>query len=367
MSVTEDRLRSESVSGATEPSPLFICGTARSGTTLLTGLLDSHPMLAVLPVETYYFQRILDKRVGGTVFRAVEAMLSLRAMRLLSRFGWRSVCRVRSQALQGILLNWAESSAAVDLASAKKLIRKMAEDSDNPKAYWQYYLRLYSLMPGASSGSYRYWVEKTPSTERFVQIIEAQFERSARYIHLIRDPRDVVASWLIRTGSGSENRLHTIYRVCHTWALSVWAAAANAGYCGDRYTVVRYEDLVRFTKNSMDGVAARLSLPSSESLHSPTRLGEPIAGNSAYSPLNRHHAVYEASIGRHKEVLSGEELILVEKLLGEQMAACRYDCAPSSPPARLHNLSELGSGRVATWLRHLNLRKAQRQASPIVF
>src|SRR5438132_936604 len=39
----------------------FIAGQAKSGTTLLTALLDSHPELLVLPQETAYFPTVLRK------------------------------------------------------------------------------------------------------------------------------------------------------------------------------------------------------------------------------------------------------------------------------------------------------------------
>src|SRR5205823_4517571 len=39
----------------------FIAGQAKSGTTLLVALLDSHPNLLVLPEETAYFPTVLTK------------------------------------------------------------------------------------------------------------------------------------------------------------------------------------------------------------------------------------------------------------------------------------------------------------------
>src|SRR5438132_14002653 len=43
----------------------FIAGQAKSGTTLLAALLDSHPELLVLPQETAYFPTVLTKYGGG--------------------------------------------------------------------------------------------------------------------------------------------------------------------------------------------------------------------------------------------------------------------------------------------------------------
>ena len=39
-------------------SPLFICGTMKSGSTMLVELLDSHPNLVVLPGDTHFISSI---------------------------------------------------------------------------------------------------------------------------------------------------------------------------------------------------------------------------------------------------------------------------------------------------------------------
>ena len=57
-------------SGSTNGHPLrlpfderacFIAGAAKSGTTLLVSLLDSHPELLVMPQDTAYFPTVLTK------------------------------------------------------------------------------------------------------------------------------------------------------------------------------------------------------------------------------------------------------------------------------------------------------------------
>ena len=51
------------------PSPLFICGPSRSGTTVVLSLLDAHPDVAVAP-ETHYFDDLrvrLAKRIGSSL------------------------------------------------------------------------------------------------------------------------------------------------------------------------------------------------------------------------------------------------------------------------------------------------------------
>ena len=43
----------------------FIAGAAKSGTTLLVSLLDSHPELLVMPQDTAYFPTVLTKYRGA--------------------------------------------------------------------------------------------------------------------------------------------------------------------------------------------------------------------------------------------------------------------------------------------------------------
>ena len=43
-------------------NPVFICGAPRSGTTLLSNLLDGHHNLIVFPVETHILQYFMVYR-----------------------------------------------------------------------------------------------------------------------------------------------------------------------------------------------------------------------------------------------------------------------------------------------------------------
>src|SRR5438128_164057 len=58
-------------------SPVFVCGPARSGTTLLMRLLDSHPDLAVLPGETYFYQDLLLQRRLSWLFVNISEFADL--------------------------------------------------------------------------------------------------------------------------------------------------------------------------------------------------------------------------------------------------------------------------------------------------
>src|SRR3990172_5712525 len=53
-----------SVDAVLEDNATFICGHPKSGTSLVRGMLDSHPQLIVFPEETKFFRRVLPEAAG---------------------------------------------------------------------------------------------------------------------------------------------------------------------------------------------------------------------------------------------------------------------------------------------------------------
>jgi hypothetical protein len=309
---------------AKRPSPLFICGAARSGTTLLAGLLDSHPKLAVFPGETYFYRTVFDRKLRGFTFLAMEATLSPGLMRLLARSTWRVLTSVSHSEIFDCLLRWSESFPPEASVSRERKIEKVIAGSNESQCFWQCYLDLYDLLSVEPIGERKFWVEKTPSTERFVHLIEAQFGNTVRYLHIIRDPRDVVASWFQRSRPVSADRMQCLLRVCHIWAFSVSLAVTNAQYCDARYRVLRYEDLVRDTDNVITLISNFLGITMDSTMRIPTRNSKPQPVNSAYAIDAGAGSISNTQIGRHPEVLSVQEVCAIEKLLGPQMDACGY-------------------------------------------
>ena len=54
--------------------PVFLCGAPRSGTTFLSNLLDGHPELIVLPIETHALEYTHRQKVNHNEFLAQEYM-----------------------------------------------------------------------------------------------------------------------------------------------------------------------------------------------------------------------------------------------------------------------------------------------------
>jgi hypothetical protein len=307
-----------------KPSPIFICGPARSGTTLLVRLLDSHPELAVLPEETYLYQDLLlNRRLSWLVVHLSELFDAPQLPALLNRSPLCWFAFSGRERLRRRLQIWMQSFENGEKAPAE-IIDRLTAHRIPDRQYWQVFLEAYEqLIPGRLDSS-RYWLEKTPSNERFIALHERAFSRTCRYIHIIRDPRDVAASWLKRRGDTPDERAKTLVRICYLWSLSVHLAAYGMRAYTGRYHVLRYENLVQHPREVIQELCRFLDIEFRENTLTPTKLGKPVPPNSSYAETAPKAEVISSQIGRFTAVLSEEELRFVEDVLCRQMSACGY-------------------------------------------
>lgn len=250
--------------------PVFVCGHHRSGTTLLQNLLDGHPELLSLPNEGTYFasfpyvarraatERMMDRFAAEWISRFVDPNFEPHF-----RLGRSNANRVPAIEFARALFGWHEalrSRVPEELAPLLALAaayRATSEPTSGPLA----------------------WVEKTPLNEGFVG--RFAFFDAARFIHVVRDPRAVLAS------------LNEIHRTADLGRFDAAAAAnsigrslrlaeRNADRLGSRYLIVRYEDLVARPAEQMDRVRSFLGVASHPVLSVPTASGHPVAPNSSF-------------------------------------------------------------------------------------
>ena len=307
-----------------KPSPIFICGPARSGTTLLVRLLDSHPELAVLPEETYLYQDLLlNRRLSWLIVHLSELLDIPQLPAILNRSPFCWFAFSNRERMRRRLQIWMQSFENAEKASAE-VIDRLTSPRIEGRQYWQIFLDAYEqLVPGRMQSS-RYWLEKTPSNERFIALHESAFSRACRYIHIIRDPRDVAASLLKRHGDPPDKRARTLVRACYLWSLSVHLAAYGLRSYPGRYHVLRYESLVQRPNDVIQEVSRFLDIEFRESTLTPTKLGKPVPPNSSYAETESKAAVISSQVGRFIDVLTESELRFVEDVLCRQMGACGY-------------------------------------------
>ncbi|CAN5287924.1 sulfotransferase [soil metagenome] len=172
-----------SKTGTPAERPIFLIGCARSGTTLLRLMLDSHPAISC----------------GGETKFLVDLERTIERYALPTKF-------------------------------------------DQPRQYWLERLRAYYAgiqLDYMHRRGKRRWADKTPLYTLHLPLLEELFPHS-QYVHLIRDGRDVVAStrdrWGYRPALGTAWRKWTLYvRTAQEFGRTLPAG---------RYHDLRYEHLV---------------------------------------------------------------------------------------------------------------------------
>lgn len=206
--------------GAGHPPAVFVVGAPRSGTTLMRLMLDSHPQLAI-PHETSFVPRALA--LGGGAGRDELARF------LLDFPTWPDLAT-------------SESELREALASVEPFAL-----ADGLRAFYRRY--------AAARGKAR-WGDKTPSYALDLPTIAAAFPE-ARFVHLVRDGRDVAVSLRPLWFAPGQD----MTRLASEWARYVVAARAAGAELGSRYLEVRYEHLVLDPSRELTRVTDLLELP----------------------------------------------------------------------------------------------------------
>jgi len=283
-----------------------IVGVPRSGTTLLRMMMDAHPELAI-PPETGFLPPLLDIQASaGSTRTAVDLITGFHT--------------------------WSDFHIA-----AKDLLAEVERGLDaTPADVARTFYRLYAARFGK-----RRWGDKTPTYGAALDRIESLLPE-ARFIHIIRDGRDVmlsVRSLWFRPGE-------TVEACAEDWSARLGETRALASRAA-HYLEVRYETLVTAPEPTLREICRFADLR-----FEPQMLGY---HRDAAARLAEHEARYAADgsllvskaqradsqrfvteppradrIGRWKTELTREELQRFDAVAGEWLERLGYQAHP--PP-----------------------------------
>ena len=288
--------------------PIFICGHPKSGTSLLRGVLDSHPQVITYLEETSFFRRYLP-RVKG---KSLEEKLALSDQFITHIFEWNATNPPEHQKdYPG--RDYSDIPVDQVRAEMRKLVaERFNHDGDMLSAA----MLAFGRVTGKWTDASQRWVEKTPFNEHFAEQIYTWWPE-ALCIHTVRDPRDNYASY---------RRKHenwTARQFAASWRRSTREGLKHQKRYGkDRYMLVRYEDFTTAPEEMVQRLCDFMGISTDESMLKPTRGGEVWQGNSMFS--EKFDSISSAPVGRWKNSLSLEELVTLETIDHPQMEALQY-------------------------------------------
>jgi hypothetical protein len=201
------------------PAP-FVVGFGHSGSTLLRLMLDAHPDLAI-PPETNFLPDLIN---GWSEGDGPDDVIEF----LMARRRWGDY-QLDSEELRARL---AAASPLDPARAARCFFELYAEKQDKPR-----------------------WGDKSPRYAINMPMIKRKLPE-ARFVHLIRDGRDVALSAL----KGKDPTPEGVEQTARRWRRRLGRARSGAERAGD-YIEVRYEDLITDTEAQLRRICELAELP----------------------------------------------------------------------------------------------------------
>jgi hypothetical protein len=284
------------------PAP-FVVGVNRSGTTLMRMMLDAHPDLT-MPPETHFVPELIDVAEAGNA--TPEAFLAT----ITKQREWGDFGLTEEQLL--------EAFGAIEPLNAGDALRE--------------FYALYAERIGKPRCG-----EKTPIYVKSIRKISGALPE-ARFLHVIRDGRDVALS--IRDRATKE---HSIEAIAERWVRRIGQARRQSSKLAEgAYKEIRYEGLVLDTEAVLREVCEFFELPWDDAIldyheRSAERLEEmkrelPADGKRTTLSVERRMATHARTtqapdpsrVSRWRESMDREQRREFESIAGELLAELGY-------------------------------------------
>jgi len=310
---------------------LFAVGCVRSGTTMLRAMLDSHADVAV-PPESYF--------VAPALHRA--AQYSANGQFDLDRL----LADVTSDDSFG---DWHLSSDALDA------VRHDPRPATVPEAI----ARLYAAY--ARTRAKPLVADRTPSNVLEIELL-AQCFPTSRFVHLVRDGRDVVPS-LVTMDFGPDD----FASAALFWQARVrQGRAAGARLGPDRYLEIRYEDLVADPDPVLRGLCAFVGIEFDPAMLEYHRRADELI-DSLRRPGHVQGVRRPPTPGLRdwRTTMTPRDVMLFEALAGEMLDTFGYERSGlvTSVRVRVEAAAHRARRTVAARARTLRTRVGRRMAS----
>jgi hypothetical protein len=272
-------------------APFFIVGCSRSGSTLLRLMLASHSRIAI-PSETWYLIALLEEFPCDRPLQVNEIAAALSLM--TSHYTWPDMGLDATEFRQ-----LTAGLRAVRLRNLVELVYRWHMEAEGKSR----------------------WGDKTPAYIEIVPALAAMFD-DAKFIHLIRDGRDVVKSFQRQDWHGP-----WMHGYAREWLRAVELdIELGKTPLNGRILRVRYEDLVLHPEATLRRICAFIDEGFEEQMllwRGKVATAIPGREKRIHSSLGRDMS--PSDVGRWKREMSSREVFVAEALMGAQLSHFGYE------------------------------------------
>lgn len=294
--------------------PVFVVGMPRSGTTLLSEILSAHPGLVIGP-ETHYYR----KHVRGCD---------------------RKGCLEDPERTRAFVRSFLQAPGVREMGFSAERRRQLMETILDGQVTHRRILGTVLEAYAEDRGAPR-WGERTPGHIDHVERIREDFPE-ARFVHVLRDPRDVSRSLMEAHGEVSNPHHHAV-----RWKRCVQRWDRHEERFPEACHLVRYEDLLEDPEGIVGPLCAALDLdPREGSVPSPGDGAGP-DGRGGSSPVEEATAPDPSTAGLWRSEMHLGDVLVVEHACGHHMERWGYetvDVPPTVPVLVRAGRRHLGAG-----------------------
>ena len=309
-----------------ETGPVFVVGASRSGTKLVRDVLNRHLRVGIPTAETHFIPYLVARCPAPAVPEG-------QVLRHLVRVVGRSMF-VQTMARRGVDLD-------------RRALAGLFDGRTMPEGVGGLMRHCVEVETGETA--FDVWGDKTPDNLLHMAALRAAFP-GARFVHIIRDPRDRAVS--ARAAWGADPKLSV-----ERWRTTVAAGRSQGRGLGDAYHEIRYEDLTAASDVHIAALCGFLGFEFEEGmleLSTPTEnLGDRQAATHTATRILRNS-------GRFRTEFSAEQIARLDQIGG--MLAAELGYGPESgaeqvevPLTRKERRRALPRDRIQTVRHHMTV------------